>query len=144
MGSWSGVYVAKLLFFFQPSTQPQDIYSVVDISAKKLPSEQPIGSSTQPQGIYSVVDKSTKFRRGKSADQLSLPPAEESQGITHRPVIKKKPVRRQQQQSPLELYSVVQQKNELVVHKDLYSEISNPGATAHLSLNRHQKLPVQE
>ena len=82
MGSWSGVYVAKLLFYFQPSTQPQDIYSVVDISVKKLPSEQPIGSSTQPQDIYSVVDKSTKFRKGKLADQLSLPPAEESRNST--------------------------------------------------------------
>ena len=85
-----------------------------------------------------------KFRRGKSADQLSLPPAEESQGIAHRSVIKKKPVRCQQQPSDLDLYSVVQQKNKPVVHEDVYSEIGNPGATAHLSLNRLQKLPVQE
>ena len=133
----------------QPSVQPQDIYSVVDKSAKKPPSKQPIGSSAQPQpDIYSVVDKSAKFRRGKSADQLSLPSVEESQGIAHRPVIKKKPVRHhhhQQQHSSSELYSVVEKKNKPFVHEDVYSEIGNPGvATAHLSLNRHQKLPVQE
>ena len=98
--------------------------------------------------IYNVVDKSAKFRRGKSADQLSLPSVEESQGIAHRPVIKKKPVRHhhhQQQHSSSELYSVVEKKNKPFVHEDVYSEIGNPGvATAHLSLNRHQKLPVQE
>ena len=127
----------------QPVESSDDLYSVVDKSAKKtkLPLNQ---SSAQQQDIYSVVDKSAKFRRGKSADQLSLLPAEESPGIAHRPVIKKKPVRCQQQQSPSEFYSVVQQKNKLVVHEDVYSEIGNPGATAHLSLNRHKKLPVQE
>ena len=131
----------------QPSAQPQDIYSVVDKSA---PSDKPIGSSTQPQDIYSVVNKSAKFKRGKSADQLSLSPAKEPQGIAHRPVIKKKPLRpqQQQQQSPSELYSVAQKKDKPVIQErpeDVYSEIGNPPVvTAHLSLSRHQKLSAQE
>ena len=69
--------------------------------------------------------------------------------IKNRPVIKNKPVRpHQQQQSASELYSVVQKKNKPVVQEkpeDVYSEIGNPSVvTAHLSLNRHQRLPVQE
>ena len=159
----------------QPSgqlTQPQDIYSVIDKSSKKT-TDQPSGPLTQPQDIYSVVDKSTKtrlladqssalasghsvpgkspkFRRGKSADQLSVQATEESQGISHRPVVKKKLIRPHQQVSS-DLHSVVEKKNNTSVeekHEDVYSEIGNPTITAvtkaHNSLDRHQSVPQQD
>ena len=143
--------------------QPQDIYSVVDKSSKN--------TADQPQDIYSVVDKSVKvklpvdqssglasahnvakrFRKGKSVDQLSAQAAEELQGISHKPVVKKKPIRPLQQQQSLDLYSVVEKKNKPSMeekHEDVYSEIGNPTITAvtdaHNSLTRHQSAPLQE
>ena len=132
----------------------QDIYSVVDKSTKrnKPPVDQPIGSSAQSQDIYSVVDKSAKFRRGQSLDELPLSPTGESQGIVHRPGIKKKPVRspqhQRQQQETSELYSVVQKKTKPVEQEkpeDVYSEISKPTTTnAQQSVGPQHSLPVQE
>ena len=148
------------------SSQPQDIYSVVDKSSKN--------TADQPQDIYSVVDKSAKvklpvdpssglasahsvanrsarFRKGKSVDQLSTQATEELQGISHRPVVKKKPIRPLQQQQSLDPYSVVEKKNKPSIeerHEDVYSEIGNPTITAvtdaHNSLTRHQSAPLQE
>ena len=132
----------------------QDIYSVVDKSAKrnKPPVDLPIRSSAQSQDIYSVVDKSAKFRRGQSSDQLPVSPTGEPQGIVHRPGIKKKPVRSPQQQrrqqEPSELYSVVQKKTKPVEQErpeDVYSEIIKPTATnAQQPVGRQQPLPAAQ
>lgn len=92
----------------------QDLYSVVDKSAKRNnPSDSP---SVQPHDIYSVVNKSAKKEKPSDTQLSSF--SEELPSITHKPVIKKKPVRSpQQQQPPLEeLYKVVQKRNKPVVH----------------------------
>ena len=119
-----------------PLASGQDIYNVVDKSAKrnKPPVDQPIRSSTQSQDIYIVVDKTARFRRGQSSDQLPVSPTGEPQGIVHIPgVVKKKPVRspqqQRQQQETSELYSVVQKKTKPVERakcKDVHRDIIKP------------------
>jgi len=107
----------------------QDIYSVVDKSNKQLAT-----SSAQAHDIYSVVDKSAK--KDNSSDKHLSSSSNGLHGITHKPMIKKKPVKPLRQPSE-ELYSVVQ-KNSKPVVQDKPEDVFNA------AVDKRQQPPVEE
>lgn len=124
------------------ASSSENIYSTVDKSAKtSKPSDKQMESPAQSQDIYSTVDKSTK--RDKFSDQQLSPVGDQSQGITHKPVVKKRPMR-SPLQSAMDMYGVDKKSPSTVQGgpEAVYSEITKPVNSAP-QISRQQSSPVQ-